>query len=118
MYEYECIIERVVDGDTAIVSIDLGFSTWLKNVSVRLLGINAPESRTSDLIEKIAGLKSKEYLSSLLPAGTKQIIRTTIDKEKFGRVLGDFFIDHPDYTSKASVCAKMVADGYAEFHKY
>ena len=51
MYEYEGIVERVVDGDTIDCLLDLGFTTW-KKIRVRLAGIDAPESRTRDLVEK------------------------------------------------------------------
>ena len=51
MYEYKAIVDRVVDGDTIDVTIDLGFKTW-KKVRVRMEGINTPESRTRDLEEK------------------------------------------------------------------
>ena len=48
MYEYNCKIVKVVDGDTVDVDIDLGFGVWMRNERVRLYGIDAPESRTSD----------------------------------------------------------------------
>ena len=51
MYEYNAVVERVVDGDTIDVIIDLGFKTW-KKVRVRMEGINTPESRTRDLRRK------------------------------------------------------------------
>ena len=53
MYEYKCKIVKVVDGDTVDVDIDLGFGCWLKDERVRIMGIDTPESRTSDKIEKI-----------------------------------------------------------------
>ena len=52
MYEYKCELDRVVDGDTVDVDIDLGFGVWLKKERVRIMGIDTPESRTSDKIEK------------------------------------------------------------------
>jgi len=48
MYEYAVTIVRVVDGDTVDVDIDLGFEVTLKNQRVRLIGIDAPETRTRD----------------------------------------------------------------------
>ena len=48
MYEYRCIIDRVVDGDTVDVHIDLGFDVWLKNERIRVHGIDTPECRTRD----------------------------------------------------------------------
>ena len=49
MYEYRCRIDRVVDGDTVDVDIDLGFGVWLREERVRMYGIDTPESRTRDL---------------------------------------------------------------------
>ena len=52
MYEYRVKVLKVIDGDTVDVDIDLGFNTWIKNERVRLMGIDTPESRTSNDIEK------------------------------------------------------------------
>ena len=87
-------ILRVVDGDTVDVDIDLGFGMWLRKERVRVMGIDTPESRTSDKIEKIFGLAAKNRLSSLL--GAEAILHTQVSKKgedmkgKFGRVLGNF----------------------------
>ena len=62
MYEYNCTIRRVVDGDTVDVDIDLGFGIWVHNERVRLYGIDTPESRTRDLEEKKAGLFAKKVV--------------------------------------------------------
>ena len=94
MHEYKVNIVKVVDGDTVDVDIDLGFGMWLRNERVRVMGIDTPESRTSDKIEKIFGLAAKARLSSLL--GTEAILHTQVSKKgedmkgKFGRVLGNF----------------------------
>ena len=55
MYEYNCKIVKVVDGDTVDVDIDLGFGVWLRDQRIRLYGIDTPESRTSDPFEKLYG---------------------------------------------------------------
>ena len=94
MYEYKCKILRVVDGDTVDVDIDLGFGIVLSNERVRIMGIDTPESRTRDAVEKKFGLASKARLKSLL--GKTGILKTQINKNgedmkgKFGRILGDF----------------------------
>ena len=59
MYEYNCKIVRVVDGDTVDVDIDLGFDTWKCGERIRLYGIDTPECRTRDAEEKAAGLLAK-----------------------------------------------------------
>ena len=99
MYEYKCKILRVVDGDTVDIDIDLGFGMWMHKERVRMMGIDTPESRTSDKVEKQFGLASKNRLQELLPVGSSQVLKTEIDrsgedaKGKFGRILGDFLIE-------------------------
>ena len=99
MYEYKCKILRVVDGDTVDIDIDLGFGMWMHKERVRMMGIDTPESRTSDKVEKQFGLASKNRLKELLPVGSSQVLKTEIDKSgedakgKFGRILGDFLIE-------------------------
>jgi len=96
MWTYRCNVLKVVDGDTVDVDIDLGFGIWQKNERVRIMGIDTPESRTRDKIEKKFGLAAKAKLKTLL--GKKAVLVTTINKKgedmkgKFGRVLGDFLI--------------------------
>ena len=93
MYEYECTIRKVVDGDTIDVDINLGFNTWINNERVRLYGIDTPESRTRDLEEKKFGLYAKSVVDKFLPVGSKQVLVTHLDKVgKFGRILGEFRI--------------------------
>jgi micrococcal nuclease len=94
MYDYKCKVVKVVDGDTVDVDIDLGFGIWMKKERVRIMGIDTPESRTRDLVEKKFGLAAKARLKELL--GPNPILRTQISKKgedmkgKFGRILGDF----------------------------
>ena len=94
MHEYKVKILKVVDGDTVDVDIDLGFGIWLKKERVRIMGIDTPESRTSDKVEKVFGLAAKERLISLL--GSEAILETQVSKGgedmkgKFGRILGNF----------------------------
>ena len=89
MFSYLCKLQRVVDGDTIDVNIDLGFHIWHK-VRVRMLGIDTPESRTRNLEEKALGLASKARLKELLK-GQKLDIECSKEKGKFGRVLGIVF---------------------------
>ena len=63
MYEYKCKMVRVVDGDTVDVDIDLGFGVWLRKQRIRMYGIDTPESRTSDKVEKKYGLVCKRLFS-------------------------------------------------------
>lgn len=112
MYEYKCKITRIVDGDTVDVDIDLGFGVWLKDERVRIMGIDTPESRTADPVEKVFGLASKKRLQELL--GESGILKTVIDKDgsdakgKFGRILGDFIA--PDGRTVTEI---LIEEGHA-----
>ena len=94
MYEYKAKLIKVVDGDTVDVDIDLGFGVWLRNERVRIMGIDTPESRTRNKIEKLFGLAAKKRLKELL--GEDVVLKTQVNKDgedmkgKFGRILGDF----------------------------
>ena len=94
MYEYKVNILKVVDGDTVDVDIDLGFGCWLRNERVRIVGIDCPESRTSDRVEKVFGEAAKQRLTSLLSSEATLISQISKMGEnmkgKFGRILGDF----------------------------
>jgi micrococcal nuclease len=94
MFEYQCKIVRVIDGDTTDVDIDLGFGVWMKKQRVRFYGVDTPESRTSDKEEKVYGLMAKEFVKSYLPKGSTQVLRTHKDGVgKYGRILGEFLVD-------------------------
>ena len=96
--EYDVIVLKVVDGDTVDVDIDLGFGVCLKDERVRIMGIDTPESRTSDRVEDLFGEAAKARLKELMKHGGKLI--TTEDKSgedmkgKFGRILGDFKVEY------------------------
>ena len=66
MWTYRCKLRRVVDGDTVDVDIDLGFGIWQMNERVRIMGIDTPESRTRNKVEKKFGLAAKAKHKSLL----------------------------------------------------
>ena len=91
---YKCTIQRIVDGDTVDVNIDLGFGIWLYKERVRIAGIDTPEKRTRDKVEKIFGLAATAKAHTLIPEGSNCIIRTRRDKAgKYGRTMGDFVLE-------------------------
>lgn len=111
MYEYRVKkVLAVIDGDTIDVDIDLGFDISITK-RVRLAGIDTPESRTSNKMEKSFGLESKAYLKQKLASAELIVIRTEKpnSSEKFGRVLGWLFLDE----DKTSFNETMIASGYA-----
>ncbi len=92
MFEYKCNLVKVVDGDTVDVDIDLGFGVWLRKQRIRLYGIDTPESRTRDKVEKVYGLAAKDFLSKMLSTGEMSIKTHKDAKGKFGRILGELFM--------------------------
>ena len=94
MYEYSCTVDRVVDGDTIDVILDLGFDIMFRS-RVRLYGIDTPESRTRNKDEKVRGKMAGSFLKDAVDNGTKVIIETKLkdSRGKYGRVLGNVIVD-------------------------
>lgn len=89
MFTYQAKVCRIIDGDSIVLDIDLGFNTWLNKQHIRLHGIDTPEYRTRDLVEKQHGTLAKNLVESLIQPGDSVVIKTVLDKhEKFGRILG------------------------------
>ena len=93
MYKYRATLVRVVDGDTVDAKIDLGFNVSIHE-RIRLWKINAPETRTRDLQEKKQGKRTKKRLKGLLEANNGKFELISHGFGKFGRCLGEIFIDN------------------------
>jgi micrococcal nuclease len=102
---YSAKILRVIDGDTVVALMDLGFSIKSKQ-TLRLIGINAPELHGADHVK---GLASKEYLQ--LKIEDHEVVVETIhdSQEKYGRYLATIWLDG----DTVSVNEQLVRDGYA-----
>ena len=107
MYEYNCKIVRVIDGDSILIDIDLGFSHWIHGESIRLYGVDTPECRTRDAEEKAAGLLAKEFVEEALHVGGTYRLQTK-EKGKFGRYLGTIYL-----TEETSINAALVKERLA-----
>jgi micrococcal nuclease len=111
MYEYRVKkVLKVVDGDTIDVDIDLGFDISFTS-RVRLAGIDTPESRTTDKMEKALGLEVKKKLGDLIASAKTIVIKTEKpdSSEKYGRILGWLYLDG----AELSVNEALIAGGYA-----
>tara|TARA_R100001082_G_scaffold14865_2_gene7609 strand:- start:15039 stop:15467 length:429 start_codon:yes stop_codon:yes gene_type:complete len=110
MYEYSCTVERVVDGDTVDVTLDLGFDI-LHKCRVRLYGIDTPESRTRNKDEKVRGKMAGAFLKEAIEDGEKVVIQTKLkdSKGKYGRVLGDIVVDDVNINQLMVKCHLAVA---------
>ena len=84
-YTYAATVERVVDGDTLAVTIEVGFGIKLRE-KLRLRGINCPELGTPE------GEKAKKFVGKLLPAGSRIVLKTSKSgTDKYGRFVADIF---------------------------
>lgn len=104
-FVYNAILERVIDGDTIDVTLDLGFDVKLHKKRVRLAGIDTPESRTRNLEEKALGLKAKDRLKELCFGAFKI---QSLGKGKYGRILGI-----PYDENDKDICAMLIEEGHA-----
>jgi len=110
--EYKCKVLKVVDGDTVDVDIELGFGIVLTDERVRVMGIDTPESRTSDKVEDLFGEAAKKRVKELMENDV--ILITQEDKHgedmkgKFGRILGDFYVER--YEGKREKLTEVMID--------
>ena len=114
--EYDVEVLKVIDGDTVDVDINLGFGIMLRDERVRIIGIDTPESRTSDKAEDLFGEAAKARVIELMTGSIRLI--TTEDrhgedmKGKFGRVLGDFWIERQE-GKKEKLTDVLIEEGHA-----
>ena len=115
MYNYNATCVKVVDGDTIDANIDLGFGVKIKK-RIRLAGINAPESRTRNLVEKKLGLAAKERLKEMMEGAANCFELESQELGKYGRVLGRLHINKlagKDTLTQVCVNDCLVKEGHA-----
>lgn len=115
-YEYKATFKKVIDGDTIVLDIDLGFSIVLADQYIRLIGIDTPESRSKDRIEKIYGIASKKAVEEFMKLSDKEnlIVRTIFcdnNGDKYGRILGEVF-----NSNKVSLNNWLISNNYAVYY--
>ena len=92
MYEYKATVKRIIDGDSLILDIDLGFYMFMNETKIRLYGLDTPEMTSEDPLLRLQGVLATRYLFDNLQIGDKVIIKTVLDKrEKYGRLLATVF---------------------------
>lgn len=104
-------LNRIIDGDTIEVDIDLGFNLTKEKVVVRLANINTPESRTRNLQEKKAGLKVKIHLCKMInEKGISSI--GSLELDKFGRLLGIVYLNDMEQSINDYLLGRGLANPY------
>jgi micrococcal nuclease len=114
MYEYRATLDRVVDGDTVDLNIDLGFHVWFNSTRVRLRRVDTPEKRTSDLLEKHFGYIATDFVLDKLINAKKIVVRTVIDgrQDKYGRILGEITVDDEEVSLNDQLIENRYAVSY------
>jgi len=108
---YAAKVLHVVDGDTVDLMIDLGFNIH-HEIRVRLYGVDTPESRTTNVAEKAAGLKSKAFVTAWTANNPNVFIQTMKDKnEKYGRILANMYADE---AKTECLNTRLVTEGFAK----
>lgn len=105
-YEYKAKLDRVVDGDTAFLHVDLGFRVFV-SIEFRLAHINAPEVKGES---RERGLAATRHLQGLLD-NAEILVRSDKSQDKYGRWIGDLFI--ADGANYRSVSDEMISSGFA-----
>ena len=114
LYHYRAVVNKVYDGDTCTVDIDLGMNCWIRNEKLRLYRINAPEVRGT---ERPAGLLSRDFLRGLI-LGKDVLIETVKDKKgKYGRFLADIWLKDEN-ENWINVNDLLVERGHAIYKEY
>ena len=88
MYEYKATVKRIIDGDSLVLDIDLGFYMFMNETKIRLYGLDTPEMNSEDPLLRLQAIMAIRYLYDNLQVGEKVTIKTVLDKrEKYGRLL-------------------------------
>lgn len=99
MYEYIIKLNRVIDGDTIVADIDLGFDVWLKDQYIRLSGVDTPELKSKDKLHRAAGLLAKTKLTEFLSSARGLLLKSENfqpEDDKYGRILGTIITDRDE----------------------
>lgn len=107
MYDYKAHIIRVVDGDTVVLDVDVGFGMWRRNESYRLLRINAPEMRYK------AGKAAKAFLIVVLAEKGMDATVTTHKSDVYGRFLAEVVL-----ADGTNISTYMVEHNHAKYKEY
>jgi micrococcal nuclease len=115
MHSYRVNVVRVVDGDTIIVDVDLGFEVWLKNIVLRLDRIDAYETRLSKTTTpqmKILGQAAKVWVKDELEKCADSIVIRTTKRGKYGRWIAEVI------ANDINIGDALVSQGFAVYKDY
>ena len=111
-YVYNCKLVRVIDGDTAVVDIDLGFNMWYNKVHVRIVGVDTPEVRGKSDLHEQAGDIVTDIAENWLKSCSNLKIKSHSVGTYRGRIIGDFINDKKEHLSEY-----LLTNKYAKEYK-
>jgi len=106
-YLYKAVVTKIVDGDTVDLLVDCGFNI-IKKERIRFYGVDAWETRGE---ERERGLLAKQFVEEVIPVGSEVMVRTGKEQGKFGRYLGEIFVNDE------SLNEMLLEEGHAELYK-
>lgn len=111
LYKYRTTIKKIIDGDSLVIDIDLGFNVILRDQKIRLYGINTPEISG---VERSQGLIAKVRVKQLIE-GKDVILESYKDKtEKYGRWLGIIHYSPDGGNELTNLNEQLVSEGLVE----
>lgn len=116
---YEAKVVRIIDGDSVVVDIDMGFDQWMVNQNIRFTDIDAPEIRTRDLEEKARGYAAKNFVEDHLYIGQTVILDSRKYRSaegKYGRIIGDLWFEMSD--GWKNLTQMLLESDLAEYKEY
>mgnify|MGYP000999437729 CR=1 FL=1 len=105
LYNYKALVTKIIDGDTVDAEVDLGFHIKME-MRLRLLGVDTPELRSSNLEEKIKAAEAKAYVTDFLLG--KEVIIKTEKADSFGRFLAIVYFNGQNFNDL------LIANGIAK----
>lgn len=93
-YTYWATLQRVIDGDTVVLNIDLGFNVTLTDVHMRIYGINCPEKNTDEGQDALRYVKEWAAADTAYNVIKEKVYKVSVQsnkKDKYGRILGELF---------------------------
>jgi endonuclease YncB( thermonuclease family) len=109
---FRAIVKHIVDGDTCDLLVDTSFNSY-RYLTIRIMGIDAPELYRGTEEERERGKAAKEYLESIAPVGTQCVIRTDKDRTSFGRYSASILL-----AAGTDVGSEMVRAGHAVWSEW
>lgn len=112
LYYYKAMCERVIDGDTIVAKIKIGFELTTKQ-QLRILGIDTAELNSSNEEERELANKAKEFVKEQIEG--KEIFVKTHKTDSFGRYLADVFVE--DESTVYDLGGLLLTNGLAREYK-